>query len=429
MKKKIAVVGGGLTGLVIAYRLGQRGYRVSLFEKADKLGGLLSSFKLEKTYLEKTYHHIFKTDKEIINLIKELELENKLVWKDSSIGLYLNKKTYAFVSAIDLLKFEALPLIDRLRMGMVGLYLQKTTNWKKFEGVSADQWMKKMCGKKAYESVWKPLLIGKFHHFYKDVSMAWLWARIHIRGKSSNAFGKEKLGYLEGGFQLITNKLIKRIDDDGGKIFCKSEVDKIIDNKIWIKGKSRKFEKIICCIDSNNFAKLIEDNKKINKKYLKKLKSIEYLGALNLVFTTKQNLSNYYWHNINDSESPFLAFIQHTNLIDKKMYGNRHVYYMGTYLSADNNMWKMEDEKIYSLFLAYLKKIFPAFEAKKIEKKYLFRLEKAQHLVNCDYEKKIPAYKTQLDNVFLFNFSQIYPEDRGLNYAVKEGNKAIEVLE
>lgn len=143
MKKKIAVVGGGLTGLVIAYRLGQRGYRVSLFEKADKLGGLLSSFKLEKTYLEKTYHHIFKTDKEIINLIKELELENKLVWKDSSIGLYLNKKTYAFVSAIDLLKFEALPLIDRLRMGMVGLYLQKTTNWKKFEGVSADQWMKK----------------------------------------------------------------------------------------------------------------------------------------------------------------------------------------------------------------------------------------------------------------------------------------------
>ncbi|MBU1130010.1 NAD(P)/FAD-dependent oxidoreductase [Patescibacteria group bacterium] len=428
MKKRVAVIGGGLTGLVVAYRLGQKGYKVSLFEKADKLGGLLSSFRLKKTYLEKTYHHIFKTDKEIIGLINELGLGDKLIWRKSSIGLYCKEKLYPFMSPVDLLKFRPLGLVDKLRTGLVGLYLQKINNCEKFKNVTACKWMKEKCGRKAYKIIWEPLLKGKFDKYYKQVSMAWLWARIHVRGKSNEGMGKEYLGYLDGGFQLLVDELSKRIRSNKGKILLGKRVNKIMGNKVFVGKKSYNFEKIICCTPSNVFADLIKINSEISKNYLKKLKSIKYLGALNVLFVSKQSLSRYYWHNINDLKSPFLAFIQHTNLIGKKQYEGKHMYYLGTYLSQEDKLWNMKDSEIYGLFFAFLKKIFPFFEENGIEKKYLFRFKEAQHLVDCDYEKKIAAYKTPLKNVWLFNFSQIFPEDRGISYAVREGNKVIKEL-
>ena len=188
MKSKILVVGGGITGLVAAYRLLQKKYRVTLVEKDNNLGGLLGGFKINGVYLEKTYHHIFRTDREIISLIKELGLEDKLKWHESKTGLYFEGKLYPFAGAIDLLKFKPLNLIDKLRLGLVKIYLEKENNWHKFENVLAYEWMKKWCGDRAYKVVWEPLLMGKFSDRYKEISMAWMWARIHTRGNLSGIF-------------------------------------------------------------------------------------------------------------------------------------------------------------------------------------------------------------------------------------------------
>ena len=137
MKSKILVVGGGITGLVAAYRLLQKKCQVTLVEKYESLGGLLVAFKIKDTYLEKTYHHIFRTDKEIIALIDELGLSKKLKWYESKTALYYKGKIYPFAGAIDLLKFKPLNLIDKLRLGLVKIYLEKENNWQKFENVLA----------------------------------------------------------------------------------------------------------------------------------------------------------------------------------------------------------------------------------------------------------------------------------------------------
>lgn len=403
MQKKIAIIGGGLTGLVAGYELSKKGYKVTIFEKENFLGGLASGFKINDTNLEKVYHHIFKTDKEIISLIEKLGLQKKLKWHESSIGLYYGQKLYPFVTPIDLLKFKPLNLIDKFRTGLVALYLQKTKNWKKFEEITAYEWMKKYCGDKAFKVIWEPLLKGKFHDYYKKVSMAWLWARIHTRGNSKEKV--ELLGYLDGGFEILIKKLEEKILKNEGKIKLQNEIEDC--NKLL-----KQFDKVIV-------------TKPLSLRDLPLMKGrnpLIYLGAVNVVFLSKQSLSKYYWHNINDLNSPFLAFIQHTNLVGKKNYKNEHIYYMGTYVPHNHKYFSAEDKEICKEFFEYLKKIFPKFDEKQITSKFIFKFKNAQHIVGKNY--KVENYKVK-NNLYRANFSQIYPEDRGMNFAVKEGKKII----
>ena len=389
-KKKIAIVGAGITGLVAGYRLLQAGHEMTIFEKEKELGGLLGSFKIEGKSLEMAYHHIFKTDKYIINLIEELGLSSKLKWFDGSTAIYFDKKVWPFNGAMDLLRFKPLGMMDKVRLGLVKIYLEKENTWQKFENVLAYQWMEKGCGEKAYKIIWEPLLKGKFANRYQDISMAWLWARIHTRGNSSEK-GGEKLGYLMGGFGQITKELENRIKKMRGEIKLNTKM-------------SGEFDKVISS---------------------EALPNVDYLGAVTAVFSSTQNLSKYYWHNINDTKSPFVALIQHTNLVPSTEYQGKHVYYLGTYLPQDHKYFKIDDKIIFKENFTYLKKIFPLFDKKQISEKKIFRFKTAQHIVSTKY--KVPSTKLG-EKVININFANIYPEDRGINLAVREGEKSASYL-
>jgi protoporphyrinogen oxidase len=396
--RKIAIIGGGLGGLVCGYQLSKQGNEVTILEKENFLGGLAGGFEIEGTNLEKTYHHFFKTDADLIGLIKEIGLESKLEWHKSSAGLFWEDKMYPFLGAIDLLKFKPLSLIDKFRMGLVAIYLQHDKNWKKYENIAASDWMEKAVGKRAYEVVWKPLLKGKFHDYYNKISMAWLWTRINTRGNSKDEQGNESLGYINGGFEKLVDRLAELIKKNDGKIKLNTEIKDI-------KTLEKDFDLIIDTRPAKN---------------------IDYLGMVNVVFSAKQNLSKYYWHNINDPKSPFIALIQHTNLIDKSNYKGKNIYYLGTYLPQNHKYFDWSDEKIETEFLDYLAKIFPKFDKKQIDEIKVFRFKYAQHIVGQNY--KVPPYKIS-DKLWQLNFAQIYPQDRGMNFAVKEAKKLVKLLD
>ena len=108
-------------------------------------------------------------------------LGDKLAWIESKVGFYHEGTIYNFVTPFDLLKFKPLSLINRIRLGLVTLYLQKTSNWKKFENITAREWIIKWAGRQAYDVVWGPLLRGKFGASADEISMAWLWGKIYLR--------------------------------------------------------------------------------------------------------------------------------------------------------------------------------------------------------------------------------------------------------
>ncbi len=424
---KNVIIGGGISGMLTGYELVKKGEEVLILEKEEILGGLLATDTISQIPIERFYHHIFKTDKKAVKLIKDLGLIDKLKWFDSSMSIYFDDKFYPFRKPIDLVKFKPISLLDRVRTGLITLYLQKNRNGEKLSNIPAYLWIKKYGGKQAYEVIWKPLLVSKFGKYYKQVSMTWLWGRIYLRASSTEG-QEEKLGYLTGSFGSILERLTDKIKQKGGIIKTDVKVSKISRKRsgleIRYNDKIVGTDRVIICTSNDQMAKMIE--KLGNKKIQKKLNQVNYIGAINLLFSTKQNLVDYYWNNINDMKSPFVALVKHSQLVGK--YNGNHIYYLGAYVSEEDVLFSKSNQQIKQIFFDYLKKICPKFNQKEVKEVKIFKSSRAQQITDTNYSQKIMDIKTGIENVYFLNFSQIYPWDRGLNWAIDKVDELMELL-
>lgn len=430
MVRKILIVGGGFTGLTAALRLAQDGANaVTLVEGSDRLGGLAAGFPLAGTWLEQTYHHIFLSDSAILSLVEELGVREKLRWCDSSVAIFRDGKVHAFKTPLDLLRFAPCSLAGRLRTGFTAFYLKHRKDWRGLLPQGAHEWMTRACGRSAMDTIWTPMLKGKFGDKYAAVSMAWLWGRIHMRTNSRTP-GGEKLGYFQGGFNVIVAALEAELRGRGVTIRTATAVEKLCPDRraAMIRGEEVPFDSFIFTGSSSALAALLPANGAF-ADYGRKLRGVEYLGAICLVFTSDQDLGDFYWVNVNEAGAPFLVFLQQTNLVPPDFYGGKHVYYIGAYLPTDGKVYSLSDGELTKLWFDYLPKMFPQFDVKRVAEKFIFRFRAAQHIVDTQYEEKIPAYQTPLSGVFLANFSQIFPEDRGTNFAVREGEKVAAMVQ
>jgi protoporphyrinogen oxidase len=432
-RRTVAVIGGGYTGLAAALRLAQQGHQVAVFEASENVGGLTSDFSIAGKSLEKAYHHIFRTDTSVISLANELGIGSTLQWHVSKTAIFYNGAMHPFAGALDLLRFSPLPFFDRLRTGLVALRLQHTRRWKQFEGVSAMDWMKRKAGTRATEVIWEPLLRGKYGEYADSVSMCWLWSRLYARA-NSKARGEltERLGYFMGGFDVLTQAIVEACSKLGTTVRTSTPVDALKGSKtgvsVTVAGKDITFDACLVTIPSPVFARLVEASSDASDAYLDQLRSVPYLGARVLIFASDQGLSDAYWHNINDVEKPFVVMIQHDNLVADDRYGT-HIYYLGTYCAMNSKTFTAETENLADEWLTALKEIFPAFDRGRVSELHDFRLGYAQHVVDTDYASRIPNVSTPIPGVFLSNFAQIYPEDRGTNFAIRAGEEAAKVVD
>lgn len=432
--ESVAVIGAGYTGLTVGYRLSQEGYAVTVYEKSPLTGGLVAGFDMDGIPLERAYHFLYTTDRDVINLSEEVGVDKDLTFHDSSVSTYYDGTLYPFMTPFDLLKFTPLSLWDRIRTGAVGFYLQKLTNWKPLTKVTAQEWLTKWNGKRATEIIWTPLLKGKFDKYYDKVTMCWLWSRIHVRANSKDST-QEKLGYFKGGFRVLSDALTDRIVQSDGAIYTSSNISEIsteATGKLKVHtddvSTTKTFDHVVSTTPSHIFGKLTEHHPQMTSDYLQKLSAIDYIGAVVMVFSTEQEISDYYWHNINDDRIPFLVLLSKTSLSGKESTGGRYLYYIGEYVPHDHRYFSMDKNAIMDEWKDGLGKMFDHFDATQIKSEELFTFRNAQHIVDIGYEDKIPSYKTPVKNLYLANFSQIFPDDRGVNYAVKEGEMIAQMI-
>ncbi len=412
---KIGVVGGGLTGLSAAYYLSKKGHQITLFEKDKQLGGLASGLKIGDNFVDKYYRHVFVGDDSIIGLIKEVGLEDKLIFRKPKTAIFYRDQIYPFTSALDLLKFKPLPFLDRLRFGLVSLYLKMAPDGRKFSYVTAQGWLKRFYGQRSYKVVWEPLLRSKFGEDASSakggsgVSMIWLWSRIHDRSFS--------LGYLQGGFQLLVNMLCEKLEEGGVEILSLT-----CDRQTNMK----KFDKLIVTAPLPVFLDFVEG---LPEEYKVRLKTIKFRSVLSMVLVLKKSFMDGYWLNVNDAAFPFVAVVEHTNFIPSSEYEGKIILYVGSYLDAKDPKLGMSEKDLFELYLFYLKKINPEFSKGWVENKFVFKNDFAQPVVTTDYASKIPLFETPVKNVYLATMAQVYPQDRGMNQAVKLGYDVAETVE
>lgn len=412
---RIAIIGAGFTGLTAAFRLSQKGHQVIIFEKEKDPGGLATGFK-QKSWAwtcEYFFHHLFASDRVVRNLISELGLNNKLFFEEPKTSIYFKGRISRFDSPISVLTFPHLSLHQKIRTGIVTAYLKLSNNWQQLEKITAVQWLKKFYGEKTYQVLWKPLLKSKFGEFFDQIPASWFWTRIKKRST--------KLGYFEGSFQTLINELAKKIKTNGGQILLEHEIKSFSELK--------KFDRIIFTTPTSIFLKIMND--KLPKDYQQKLNQLKMIGVVYLIFTLKESFlkDGTYWLNVNDSSFPFVAVVEHTNFINKSHYGNHPILYVGGYYPQNHRYFKMKKEDILKEWLPYLKKINPSFNFSISSIQYqVFNNLFAQPIMPLNYSKIIPSYQTPVKNVFLACMQQVYPWDRGINYAVAEGEKIAQLV-
>ena len=429
----ISIIGGGITGLSVAYYLSKEGFDVTVYESSYFFGGQASSIKIDNYFIERGYHHIFRNDFEIINLIDELGLNESLEWHKSSVGMYSDKTLYKFSTPLDLLKYKPISLINRIRLGLLSLYLQRRKDWKSYESISANKWILKYAGKEIYNKVWGPLLKAKFGLYHEVVAMPWFWSKMKTRFASRNKKGDEILGYLKYSFEELINSLISKIEANGGTVKLNHKVTSIrlsegsVDSIEYIykeKKENIKTDIVVCTAPSYEIQKLIN----FNKNYVDKLSAAKYLGASVFILYLKKQFSPYYWMNIIDDEIPFLGLIEHTNLVGKDRYGDNHILYITNYLPHTDEIFKKNKEELLDIYIENLKKINPEFNKNWILDYKYNSVSAAQPVIPKNYSSRMPEIESPIENLFIGNTTQIYPEDRGTNYSVKIAGEIVSLL-
>ena len=422
---KIAIIGAGFGGMAAAFDLRKAGHDVTIFESADFVGGLASGFK-EPHWdwsVEKFYHHWFQSDSEMLDLIRELGWEDKVRFPRPLTVMYHDGKFYPFDSILKALLFPGLGFgLDKIRFGFVGLFLRLTNNWRALEQVTADAWMTKWAGRRVYEQMWKPLLVGKFGPFYRDVNMAWMWARIKAR--------TTRLGTFEGGFQNFADMFAERLRELGVEIRLKVAIRQIkrdqAKGSLSVDGES--FDKVLVTTSPNLMAKLCPE---LPDEYLKGLLELKSMGAVVMVLSLKQQLSKdgYYWFNLPKEEGfPFLALVEHTNFVSPENFGGDRIAYAGDYLEQGHEYFSLSEAQLLEKFLPAFQKINPAFSRDWVKKVWLFKTNYAQPVPLLNHSKNIPAIQTPVDGLYFASMSQVYPWDRGTNFAVEIGRKAARMM-
>jgi len=426
---KTGVLGGGLTGLTAAYELAKRGHEVLLLEKAPYLGGQASTFKVEGTPLERYYHHIFTGDVDMMDLIEELGLSDRMLWLASKVGFFHEGQIYDFVTPMDLLRFQPLGFWQRIRAGLVTLYLQRFGDWRDLEDSTAQDWMRRYAGQQAYEVIFAPLLRAKFGEYFDQVTMAWLWSKFKDRvGSRSKGMTQELLGYMQGSFQPFIDALASRIRAMGGRILTDTPVERLTIEDLKVKsvtgGDVWPVDQVIATVPSFVLLEIAPD---LPEEYASRLREVSYQSALCLVLKMKHSLSRIYWLNISDPAFPFVGAIEHTNLIPAEKYNGKHILYLSNYVSQGDPLYPASAEELFPHYLPFLRKINPEFEKDWVEEMWLFREDAAQPIITCGYSRRVPAYQTPVRGLYLANTTQIYPQDRGMNYSVRLGKVVSEL--
>ncbi|MDX1613900.1 MAG: NAD(P)/FAD-dependent oxidoreductase [Candidatus Promineifilaceae bacterium] len=428
----VAVIGAGIAGLAAAYDLLTAGHQVTVYEASDHTGGLAAGFRDERWAwpLERYYHHLFTSDRHILRLAEELGLADQVFFPRPITSVIYRGRIVPFDSPVAWMTFPGFNLLDVARFGLVSAYLRFTSPWRRLEQTTADQWLRRWYGDKIYETVWRPLLIGKFGPHFQKANMAWMWARLKVRSP--------RLGYFEGGFQTFIDRLTAAVTARGGEVRLNSAVRRIDPQadgllRLTVGNEAHSHQRILATVSPGLLSRLAPT---LPPAYLGRLQNLKSMGAAVLVLALRRQLMDKtYWLNLpahspdkRRSEFPFLALVEHTNYIDRRHYGGDHLVYCGDYVTPDHDYLAMSEDELTSTFTKALKKINTAFEPNWIRKSWVFRTRYAQPVPEVNHSQLIPSLRTPVKNLYFASMSQVYPWDRGTNFAVEIGRAAAKLM-
>lgn len=421
-QKTWAVVGGGILGMTLALRLSQESQKVVIYESADKLGGLTSSWQMDGVTWDKFYHVILMSDLNTRKILKEIGLEDEFRWVETKTGFYSEGKLYSMSNLIEFFKFPPINLIDKFRLGLTIFAASKMKNWQRLEEVPVADWLEKWSGKRVFEKIWLPLLKAKLGDNYKNTSAAFIWSTIQrMYAARKSGLKKEMFGYVTGGYEKINSCYADHLSTLGIDIQYNTKVKtirKTSDGKMEVvtNNSTQTFDEVISTLSSRESVAIADG---LTKAETEQHNNIKYLGVICPSILLKRSISPYYVTNITDTWPPFTGIIEMTALIDKNEVKGNHLVYLPKYVNPDDELFNKSDEELREIFLGALYKMYPNLSDDDV---HFWGVSKARivfALPTIGYSKKVPGVTTSLKNYYIVNSAQIINGTLNVNETIQ----------
>lgn len=434
VRPRVVIVGGGIGGLAAAYDITRAGLHCTVFEQDESLGGLAGTFDAGGFPLEKFYHHWYTSDTAALELVRELGMADALMPRPSTAAAWVGNRFWKLSTPLDLLCFSPLSLRDRLRLGLLTLRVRRLAqaDLPALEQITAIDWVRREAGQNVLNVMFEPLLRGKFGPYAEQVAAVWLAWKLRLRGSSRRrgGGGREQLVYLRGGFGALVDALARQIRAGGGTIQTGMRVAQVLthDHHDAVRavrladGTECPADAVLLTCPQPVAAGLCPF---LPPEFRARLTEPAWLGNICLILVLERPLSGTYWLNVNDPSFPFVAVIEHTNLdASETAYRGRHIVYLSTYLPPQDPRMSMSADELLVYSIGHLQRMFPAFKRSWVHSSHVWRADYAQPVVTVGYRQRIAPEALGPRGLRLCCMAQIYPEDRGTNYAIAYARRA-----
>ncbi len=422
----VAVIGGGIAGLACAYFLQKQGHRATVLEAASRLGGLGTDFEHEGVSIDKFYHVALDSDDDLIALLADLGVSDRLLWKDTGMGFFVGGRLYGFNGPIDLLRFRALSLVDRVRTGLGALFITKLKrNGLDLDNVRAVDWLPRLFGRNVFKKIWDPLLTAKFGDLRHQVPAYWVWNTLN-REKDG---GQEVKGCLRGGYRGLIDTLSATIRAGAGEIHLDSAVAgvEVTDDgvDILIDGSHRRFDAVVSTLPMPLLKQILARSADVSLP----VDELRYQGCVNAVVILRRKLQNFYWTAVVDSGFDFQGVVETTHVIPPEWIGDRHLAYLMNYCSADSEIYARSDETVRKQAIDGLARLYPGFGAQDVEDIRVFRAPHVEPVWTLGYLDKRPQARVSKSRLFLCTTAQAYPRVTAWNTSIALARETVEAIE
>ncbi|MGH2647403.1 MAG: NAD(P)/FAD-dependent oxidoreductase [Ginsengibacter sp.] len=421
-QKTWGIIGGGMLGMTLALRLSQQGHKVTIYESADKVGGLASSWEMDGVVWDRFYHVILMSDLNTRKILKEIGLEDDLRWVETKTGFYSEGKLYSMSNIIEFFKFPPINLIDKFRLGLTIFAASKIKNWKRLENILVADWLTRWSGKRVFEKIWLPLLKAKLGENYKNTSAAFIWTTIQrMYAARKSGLKKEMFGYVTGGYEKVNKRFAEHLLKSGVTIKYNSKVrsiKKAAEEKMTVVSNNelQVFDYVISTLSSKASVMMADELTGVEKS---KHESVKYLGVICPSILLKKSVSRFYVTNITDTWPPFTGIIEMTALIDKKEVNNMNLIYLPKYVNSDDALFDKDESEIRKIFLDAIFKMYPGISKDDL---LFWGVSKARvvfALPTINYSKNIPGITTSLGNYYIVNSAQIINGTLNVNETIQ----------